>query len=241
VDGQHVMTLMDHWKCEANSCPNKSSYCFIAETIHLKLMAANLKSWSMAINEDLADIDTAPETLAKTFMPAKGSVKNPFRDPVKISSSKDANISLGPSPFQQLLPQQFPSYIPPNFGYYPFAPPSQYPHLPPVLSSPSPQRVGISTIQQNDIDPPSSPPQSHDDTYDKLTAYINYLIRKNPSLKDSLTTCLEKLQGEQIVFSTIDLVTDEDFDLWEIKKGIRLLLKSQKKIYLKAKQQGRAE
>jgi hypothetical protein len=146
VDGQHVTILIDRWKCDSASCPNRSGQCFIAETIHLKLMAANLKSWSMAINEGIADVNTAPETLAKTFMPAKGNTKNPFRDPVKISPSKDPNTPFGPSPFQQLIPQQFPSYMPPNFGYYPFASPGQYPHLPPAIPSPSPQRVVISTV-----------------------------------------------------------------------------------------------
>jgi hypothetical protein len=240
VDGQHVIALMDHWKCDSNSYPNKSSHCFVVETIHLKLMAGHLKSWSMTINDGLADLDTVPELLAKTFMPAKGSSKNPFRDPVKTSPSKDPNPS-GPSSFQQLIPQPFPPFMPPNFGYYPFTSHGQYPQLPPVLS-PSPlQQTAVSTIQQNDIDPPSSPQQSPDDSYDKLIAYFNYLIKRNPTLKEPLAICLEKLQGEQIVFNIIDLITDEDFDLWEIKKGIRLLLKSQKKLYLKAKQQGRAE
>jgi hypothetical protein len=173
MDGQYVTILIYRWKCDSVSCPNRSGQCFVAETIHLKLMAANLKSWSMAINEGSADINTAPETLTKTFIPAKGSIKNPFRDPVKISPSKDPNISFDPSLFQQLISQQFPSYMPPNFGYYPFVSPGQYPHLYPVVSSSSPQRTVISTEQQDDIDPPSSSSQSHDKSYDKLTAYIN--------------------------------------------------------------------
>jgi hypothetical protein len=55
-----------------------------------------------------------------------------------------------------------------------------------------------------------------------------------------LSKCLEKLQEEQIVFETIEHVTDQDFDDWDIKKRIRLLLKSQKAAYMKAKKQGRA-
>jgi hypothetical protein len=134
VDGQYIITLMDHWKYDSSSYPNKSSHCFIVEIIHLKLMIVYLKSWSMTIDDDLADLDTVPELLAKIFIPAKGSSKNPFRDPVKTSPSKDPNPSDSSS-FQQLIPQSFPSFIPPNFGYYPFISHDQYPQLPPVLSS----------------------------------------------------------------------------------------------------------
>jgi hypothetical protein len=79
------MAVIDCWPLGTSSCPNKSGQCFIIETVHLKLLAANLKSRSMAIIEGSADIDTAPETPITTFMPAKRNTKNPFRDPVKKS------------------------------------------------------------------------------------------------------------------------------------------------------------
>ena len=47
--------------------------------VHLKLFPAQLKTWSMAINEASTDVETPPEGLAKTLMPAKSKTMNLFK------------------------------------------------------------------------------------------------------------------------------------------------------------------
>lgn len=191
----------------------------------------------MNINTGDADIDSPSDALAKTFMPSRSSTKNPFKELSKTTPAKEPNTPFNLATFQPSFPPQYSPYMPSPFGYFGYSPSPQYQHLPLPLP---PQPTAAPETNQVDFDLPPSSPQSQTDSCQKLVAYFNYLIRKNSSLAEPLGKCLEKLQEDQIVFETIEYVTDQDFDDWDIKKGIRLLLKSQKAAYLKAKKQGRA-
>src|SRR5439155_26255651 len=82
VDAQHIDNIMQRWACGQNSCPNKSGHCYIVDGVHLKMLAQQMKTWSKAINEasDEVNFETAPISLARTFMPTKPSTKNPLRE-----------------------------------------------------------------------------------------------------------------------------------------------------------------
>jgi hypothetical protein len=66
------------------------------------MMAQHMKTWSIAINEDEADPDTAPEALAKILMPSKRTAVNRFRNMPKETPSKDPNAILPPMKFPSI-------------------------------------------------------------------------------------------------------------------------------------------
>jgi hypothetical protein len=70
---------MTHLRCGQISCPNENVWCYVVDGIHLKIISAHMKTWSMTINEGEADLETRPTALAKTLMPSKKGAKNPLR------------------------------------------------------------------------------------------------------------------------------------------------------------------
>ena len=86
-----------------------------------------MKSWSMAINEDLASLDAPPMDVLKALMPAKSTQSNPFRDlTAKSTNSNNATDSTSmpvPPP-----PPSFPPYsIYPYNYYHPYSHPPPFP------------------------------------------------------------------------------------------------------------------
>ena len=71
---------MLHLKCIKKDCPNEKNWCYIVDGIHLKILPAQLKAWSMAINNDEATLDVAPENIVRALMSAKADTKNPLRN-----------------------------------------------------------------------------------------------------------------------------------------------------------------
>ena len=65
IDSQHVDDLMAHLRCGQSSCPNENAWCYIVDGIHLKIIAAHMKTWSMTINEGDTDLETCPTALAR--------------------------------------------------------------------------------------------------------------------------------------------------------------------------------
>ena len=74
------------------TCANKSGFCYIVDGIHLRMLPGNMKTWSMAINNDKADLETAPTTLATTLMPSKPTQKNPLREKQNKTPAKESHL-----------------------------------------------------------------------------------------------------------------------------------------------------
>ena len=223
---------MDRWVCAQASCTNKSGHCYTIDGIHLRLLPQHLRTWSTAINEGSGDIETCPESLAKTLMPVKPSQKNPLRESNTKMTQKDIEVL----PSHPLPYAQYP------YGYYPYGPPP-YPQPPPQpmpaisMASAPPATSTAPVIDHGHRS--SSVISEGDMNDDKLTLYVDWLARKNPTLMEQLTQCLEKLKGVNIVFNTLSEVPDTLFDTWGFEVGIPLLLKSQMKKYERAKAKGR--
>ena len=108
---------------------NQNPWCYVVDGIHLKVIPANFKIWSMAINSNETDLETCPLALAKTLMPAKSTQKNPFRElaskPVEKASEVVQHPALPPGANPLLTP-----YTP--VSYHPFG----HPYLPPPYLHP---------------------------------------------------------------------------------------------------------
>ena len=134
-----------------------------------------MKTWSMAINEQEGDIDTMPVALAKSLMPAKLRIKNPFRDngdkPSDNAATKDVSPhpALPPSlltpalmPYYQLHPQYYSTYN----GHY---------HQPGYLPPPPQVPVHVAASPKR---PDSVPHRFHPNS---THAQINSLTTSNGS------------------------------------------------------------
>ena len=93
--------------------------------MHLRLFTQNFKTWSMAINDGNADVETCPEGLAKTLQPAKTSFKNPLRDTEKSVPKITQNPSNTSTPFP---PSYYSFYSPYNHSIYPPHSPGPFPY-----------------------------------------------------------------------------------------------------------------
>jgi hypothetical protein len=175
----------------------------------------------MAINEDEGDVDTMPTALAKTLMPAKTGTKNPLREnSAKPATSQDALAAphLTFPPHTPMPYYQHPSsYYGPYNGSY-LQP--GYPPPPPQVAS-SPRRPPPRRHERS-----SSLPSEFDSCIDKLTDYLAWLIKRYPAKSEQLTACLETLKIKDIVYETLDTISDALWGLWEVSDGIRLMIKS---------------
>ena len=212
VDAQHIDNIMQRWACGQNSCPNKSGHCYIVDGVHLKMLAQQMKTWSKAINEapDEVDFETAPISLARTFMPTKPSTKNPLRESGKAEKPPEIPVLVPASTIQ--LPPSLPPYHYP--GYSPYA----------SLSYPQFTLSEVNHRGQNDSHRSSS--FSDGDVCIQLDEYINWLARIYPAKAEALALCKERLVEHDIIYKTITNIRDSCFDAWGISEGMRILLKT---------------
>src|SRR2546423_8200405 len=148
-------------KCERKTCPNhdKSGWCFDADGIHLKLNNVRLRSWSMAINNDEATLDSPPSTLPINLMPARASESNPYRKREKSPPQIPASIPVNPT---TTTAHFFPYSM---LGYPPYMHP--YPPMPGMQhKAPSPPILNTNPVAKRtdpvDLTIPSSPPEEVD-------------------------------------------------------------------------------
>src|SRR5213075_830561 len=94
-------------KCERKTCPNhdKNGWCFDTDGIHLKLNNVHLQSWSMAINNNEATLNSSPSTLSINLMPARASESNSYR---KREKSPPQTLASNPVNFNTTTPHFFP-------------------------------------------------------------------------------------------------------------------------------------
>ena len=130
VDCSNNDAIMSSIKCELKSCPNKAGWCYIVDNVHLKILPAHIKTWSIAINDGTATLDMPPTILVKSLMPAKQSLSNPMRDPYSKSSNSGSTPTPSsgtavhvpaPTPPPQIIYQMMPH------GYqHPYGLPTRY-------------------------------------------------------------------------------------------------------------------
>jgi hypothetical protein len=159
IDTQHNEALMNRYKCSLSKCPNGigklGGWCVIVDDVHLKLMPAQMTTWSIAINDDLADIENAPPGLFKALMPAKTGTLNPLRVSATAPTTKvpetPASAPAPPAAVAPIPATPYPHYPyslppppPPSPAAYPFYNPygmhGHYPYMPlhPGLPPPLP-------------------------------------------------------------------------------------------------------
>ena len=195
--------------------------------VHLKLFPAQLKTWSMAINEASANVETPPEGLAKTLMPAKSKTTNPFKDP---------RPTAAPPPIQPIHPM-----FPPHYQFY--NPHGAINAFPPALPMHPqiPEAYHTSVPVPRAIEPAtSSPPSDTDLSVDKLAQYIQWLMQTYPTKAEQLQQCLRTLQAQDIVYGTLKDITEDLYSTLGINHGIRMLLTSNQRKWQRAKDKGRA-
>src|SRR5947207_1739901 len=124
IDTQHNEALMNHYKCSLSKCPNGigklGGWCVIVDDVHLKLMPAHMTTWSIAINDDLADIENAPPGLFKSLMPSKTGTVNPLH----VSSTPSATATTAATVMTTQV-SETPVLPPTTIAHTPAA---QYPH-----------------------------------------------------------------------------------------------------------------
>ena len=166
IDNQHVDDLIASLRCGQSSCPNENAWCYIVDGIHLKIIAAHMKTWSMTINDGDADLETCPTALAKTLMPSRKGGKNPLRE----QTSKEASISIDSSSSSSATPT--PGQLPPPLHPHPhyayrdlYHPPTYHHHRErsPRTHIPSQSNIVVSSLIAFEIG----------DNRDKLTNYFN--------------------------------------------------------------------
>jgi len=109
MDSQYVDEIIHHWGCRQSAYPNERSFCYIVGHTHLRLLAQHMKLYSIAINKLKGNIDTMLAALAKTLMPAKMGIKNPFRDNGAKALAKAASLnpSLSSASVSTLVPMPY--------------------------------------------------------------------------------------------------------------------------------------
>ena len=196
---------MAHLRCGQSSCPNENAWCYIIDGIHLKIIAAHMKTWSMTINDGDADLETCPTALAKTLMPSRKGGKNPLREQASkaASISIDSNSSSSATP----TPGQLPLLLP-QHSYYPYGdlyhPPTYHHHRERSPQTPIPSRSDVV----------ASSPIAFEigDNRDKLTNYFDWLAGVYPAMEGQLQECLLTLKTDGIVYGTL---LDVPATLWK--------------------------
>ena len=224
---------MTHLRCGQSSCPNENAWCYVVDGIHLKIISAHMKTWSMTINEGEADLETCPTALAKTLMPSRKSGKNPLRE----QASKAASISIGSNssssatPTPRQLPQPLPLH--PYYSYGdPYHPPTYYHHRERSPRTPIPSRSNIVT---------SSPIAFEiGDNRDKLANYFNWLAGVYPTMEEQLQECSLILKNKGIVYGTLLDVPTTLWKEWEVIDGLMIMVKGHTKKWEHERAKGRA-
>jgi hypothetical protein len=172
---------MDRWRCGQSTCPQQNGFCYLVDGVHLRLMPQHMKTWSIAINDENGDLETAPVLLAKTLMPSRPSLKNPLRESLHKTPAKQPHL-------MQSTPQTSSPFVqsyPPPASYYPYylnnGP--QYPQLPPPYMYPPPAAAHSNTPSRP-RQRSSSLPSEYEYTLDKLDEYFIWLSKIAPSMKE---------------------------------------------------------
>jgi hypothetical protein len=232
---------MNRWVCHTSDCGNGSGWCYIINTIHLKLLAQHLQTWSIGINNSTEDepvnLETPPQALAKSLKPAKSGTKNPLVAQAEKPTPATAHQQYPPLP-------HFPPSMHPGYPFYPYpgySPYQQQPPPPPYMFNASAiSSVHPSTMAEV-VEPRSSPILSDsEDSNHKLDEYFTWLIKLNPSKAEGLSKCLQAFKDEDIVIGIIDKVDNGQFESWAISTGIRILVKTHVSKWYHAKAKGRA-
>jgi hypothetical protein len=242
IDTQHNEALMNRYKCSLSKCPNGigklGGWCVIVDDVHLKLMPAHMTTWSIAINDDLADIENAPPGLFKSLMPSKTGTINPLR--VSSTPSTTATIAatttqvtetpiLPPTAVAHAPAAQYPHYPypaslppppPPAYpfyspyamsGHYPFMPPHpHYQYSPHVPERRSQRHWERSSSIFSDVDP-----------VEQMKDYFAWMIRRTPSQEGDLTATLKEFLKTNQSFETIKDITDTEFVHMKVENGLR--------------------
>ena len=218
----HVDDIIKRYLCGQAGCPNKDSWCWVVDTVHLKLLPKHMKIWSMSINAGDTTIDDCPEDLAKTLMPCRPTAKNLLRDP----APKATTTSSIPTPSFLQNPPHYPPYGPVTpLPYYPY----NHPYLPPTYqprqepSPPSPPR--------RRAEPQASSPIrfENDPNSDKLKEYFDWLVRGYPGKVQQLRECLLTLKSEEIVYGTVHDIPNELWKDWKVPSELILMVKGHMK------------
>jgi hypothetical protein len=234
IDSQHVDDLMARLRCGESSCPNENAWCYVVDGIHLKIIGAQMKTWSMMINDDDGvDLETCPTVLAKTLMPSRKSGKNPLREQAsKAPSISNSSSSATPAPGQ--LPPPLPPHLPPHPYYYgdPYHPPTHHHYRQRSPYTPTPFRSDVVA---------SSPIAFEiDDNGDKLTNYFDWLTGVYPAMEKQLQECLLTLKTNGVVYGTL---LDVPATLWKeysILPGLVIMIQGHTKKWNREQAKGRA-
>jgi len=194
----------------------KKNWCYIVDGIHLKILPAQLKAWSMAINNDEAALDVAPENVVKSLMPAKSGTKNPLRN-------QDENAPKTPTPsfpLQNTGSALFPHYPLPSYPYF-----NPY-NIP--LSNLLPQQTLTplgSTISpgpnKSEVQVRSSPP-CEQDPVERMVVYINWLAKRSPTQASMFLDAKDALLTRGYAFNTLQKMSNDVYSGMGIVEGIMM-------------------
>ena len=163
-----------------------------------------MKTWSIESNEDEGDTDTMPTGLSKSLMPAKMGIKNPLRENSAKTLDKASMLAQmpvphrAPMPYYPYPPQYYSAY---NGQIHPYTQPGYL--LPPHHAAESLRWPRYRS---------SSLPSEFDICIDKLTEYIDWLIKQHSTKSEQLTAYLETLKDKNIVFEIVESI---DWNRWE--------------------------
>ena len=183
----------------------------------------------MLINEGSTDLETPPEGLAKTLMPAKSKTTNPFKDPLPIPPSQ---------PILPMFPPQ--PHYPPYYQFYnPHGTINAFPPVSPMHQQMPGEHHPLAPATRA-LEPATSSPLSDTNlSINKLTQYVQWLIQTYPTKAEQLQQCLRTLQAEDIVYGTLTNITETLYTTLGISHGIRMLLTSNQRKWQRTKDKGR--
>lgn len=204
-------------KCERKNCPNhdKNGWCFDADGIHLKLNNVHLRSWSMAINEEEATLDSPPSTLPVNLMPARASEANPYRKREKSPLQTPASNPSTTTP--HYFPYPMPGY-PPYMPSYPPMHGMQYKPPSPTISHTNPVARRTDPVP---ITIPSSPP-AEVDPVDRMHTYFAWLGSKSPSQMGMLFETKTALLDAGHNFNTMFRISEAKWKDLLVPEGIMM-------------------
>ena len=83
-------------RCADKACPNVGNWCYVLDSIHLRIQPFQMTTWSKSINNGAAQIDSPPDGLAKGLNVSKPGTKNPLREENTTKAQNQNFLSQGP-------------------------------------------------------------------------------------------------------------------------------------------------